>query len=373
MANVWPDPGEFDTKGKFQPVTAVVLMALQLAALAVVAFKIIPWAVPRFVPGMALLFSHPLQALAIPWHNEIFVLSFICFVGPKFGIALAFHRGETHGSFKWDRWWQMPIRLFFVIMGHLAFQADLIGWAARHRPHHAYTDQRADSHTPFRYTRINRKGYEVPSWRGFWYAHQWTYSYHQDLPPAPCANTQEARAAVWNTTQQQRHQYWVGDLEADPILRLLRKLAIPLLIARFAIPAAIGGWDGFLIAGVFTAAFLLNITWCTNSVAHMDKFGTYINEAWARKVAGTSRNVFFWLFLWIFNTESWHHWHHLMQVCAAHGQKWWQFDFTKYLIGLLQGLGLVYDVKWKRKTRKQILANNQEVSSFSLPDITPVA
>ena len=159
-------------------------------------------------------------------------------------------------------------------------------------------------------------------------------------------------------SQDERRTFWVGHLEADPFLRMMRRWFVPLTVLRFAIPFAICGWNGLLIAGVFTAVVMLNVTWTTNSIAHM--WGAYLSDAKSRQVAGTSRNVFFWLLLWVLSCgEAWHNFHHLLDACAAHGWRWFQVDFTKYVIWLLERTGLVYDVKWLRKQRAGILARGQ--------------
>ncbi len=358
-----PHPGTFDTKREFRPGIFAALLGLHLGALWVFVFKILPWIIPRFLPGLERAFtSNPLTTLDAMFTNKIFMLSFAFFVGTVMGITVCFHRGETHTAFKWaNHLIARIIRIIFLALGHMALEGDLVKWAERHRPHHDFTDRKADSHTPMRYSKLNQRGERVPTARGFLYAHVLTYCYKHLLPPPKCPDTNEARAAAWATSQEERHEIWVGDLEADPVIRKL-KLAMPGLITlRFLIPFLVAGWDGALIAGLFTAVFILNVTWCTNSVAHM--WGRFQIDEKSRKIAGSSRNVFFWIFQWLLSLgEAWHYAHHRLQTCAAHGWRWFQFDFSKYIIGILQGLGIVVDVKWLRSARKIILASGPLVT-----------
>ena len=42
--------------------------------------------------------------------------------------------------------------------------------------------------------------------------------------------------------------------------------------------------------------------------------------------------------------DGWHNNHHAFPRSAFHGLHWWQFDFSGYLIWILERLGLVHDV-----------------------------
>ena len=275
-----PPPSEFNTKGEFRWHIFLVIVGLHVGALAVFATRILPWLAAQIGLG-------PAQ----PFSPKLLVVSLVCLAGTILGITLGYHRGETHGAFKWDKLYQLPVRLFFLVLGGMGIEGDPITWAKRHKPHHRYTDRPADSHSPMRYTRINRGGVVVPSAKGLGWSHMGTYFYDHLLPPPPWNSTDPQaarnRQKAWAMSQEERHQFWVGDLEADPVLRVMRRLFVPLTVLRFAIPFALCGWNGLLIAGLFTAVVMLNITWCTNSLAHM--WGAYLADAKSRQVAGTSR------------------------------------------------------------------------------------
>jgi Fatty-acid desaturase len=46
--------------------------------------------------------------------------------------------------------------------------------------------------------------------------------------------------------------------------------------------------------------------------------------------------------------DGWHNNHHAFPYSARHGFRWWQFDLTWYVIWLMEGIGLAWDVKRPR-------------------------
>jgi stearoyl-CoA desaturase (delta-9 desaturase) len=44
--------------------------------------------------------------------------------------------------------------------------------------------------------------------------------------------------------------------------------------------------------------------------------------------------------------EGYHNNHHAKPRCAAHGLKWWEFDFTRYCIWMLEKVHLAWSVVW---------------------------
>ncbi|HEV7462266.1 MAG TPA: acyl-CoA desaturase, partial [Solirubrobacteraceae bacterium] len=105
---------------------------------------------------------------------------------------------------------------------------------------------------------------------------------------------------------------------------------------------------GYLIGGTLTAAltallwggfvriFLLHhITWSINSVCHF--FGR-------RRFATDDRSTnVFWLALPSLG-ESWHHNHHAFPRAARQGLRRWELDPSGALIGLLERMGLAWNV-----------------------------
>ena len=46
--------------------------------------------------------------------------------------------------------------------------------------------------------------------------------------------------------------------------------------------------------------------------------------------------------------EGYHNNHHAKPRCAAHGLRWWEFDFTRYVIWTLEKCGLAWNVVWPK-------------------------
>jgi stearoyl-CoA desaturase (Delta-9 desaturase) len=79
-----------------------------------------------------------------------------------------------------------------------------------------------------------------------------------------------------------------------------------------------------------------HITFLINSLAHTQGSRRYAT-------GDTSRNNFV-LALLTFG-EGWHNNHHHDLRSARHGQRWWEVDFTYYVLLALRALGLVWDLQ----------------------------
>src|SRR6185295_9679778 len=80
-----------------------------------------------------------------------------------------------------------------------------------------------------------------------------------------------------------------------------------------------------------------HITWSVNSICHT--FGQRPFETGDR-----SKNN--WLVGLLALGEGWHNNHHAFPRSAFHGLRWWQFDFSAYVIRLLEWSGLAWNV-WR--------------------------
>jgi len=150
---------------------------------------------------------------------------------------------------------------------------------------------------------------------------------------------------------------WLGDagrdLLADDGLRFITKkfpafvalgLLIPFLLGLALTQSLAGGLTALLWGGFVRIFLLHHVTWSINSVCHF--FG--------RRRFDTddhSTNVF-WLALPSFG-ESWHHNHHAFPTSAKHGLRWWEVDTSALLIGLLERLGLAWNVVKVAPERQQ--------------------
>ena len=211
-----------------------------------------------------------------------------------FGIAIGYHRMLTHRSFQ-----AHPIvRSISLILGAMAIEAPPIEWAATHIKHHAQSDREGDPHSPM---------------EGIFHAHMgWLFKDRFADPQQYC-----------------RH------LMKDPIVVFINRTFLLWVALSLLIPFVIGGWTGFLWGALVRIFIGHHVTFSVNSICHT--FGKREFETNDR-----SRNE--WIVGLLAFGEGWHNNHHAFPRSAFHGLRWWQVDFSGYLIWLLERLGLARDV-----------------------------
>src|SRR5205085_11539042 len=92
----------------------------------------------------------------------------------------------------------------------------------------------------------------------------------------------------------------------------------------------------WLVWGVCVRTVVVwHITWSVNSVTHVWGYRSFATR-------DDSRNN--WLVGLLSNGEGWHNNHHAEPRCAAHGQRWWEFDVSYLTICLLERVGLAWGV-----------------------------
>jgi len=228
-------------------------------------------------------------------------LFFALYFFTTFAIGIGYHRLLTHRGFMCPRWMRRMLTWF----GAAALQGGPARWTAIHRRHHQLTDREGDPHTPL---------------EGFFYAHMgWIM----------CADKYEGKD----------YREIVPDVSgADPWLRVLDyKLlfAMPWVLTG-VLCYAVAGWRGVLWGTVLRTLALWHLTWCINSVCHV--WGVRPNDT-----RDESRNVW-WLGLLTLG-EGWHNNHHAKPASAVHGWRWYEVDFSGYVIRLMARCGLVWNVK----------------------------
>jgi stearoyl-CoA desaturase (Delta-9 desaturase) len=257
-----------------------------------------------FLVAVATLWGRAVSAVDLALLAGFYVLGGI-------GVTVGFHRLLTHRSFATHK----PIEYTLAFLGSLAVQGPVIDWVADHRKHHAFADAPGDPHSPH--------AGEGRGLRGLWHAHVgWLFS-------------QQGRAAK---------RRYARDLLDDAGMRAINRRFPQIVGASLLLPALLGGLISGEPGGALTGALwggLVRIflqhhaTWSVNSLCHY--FG-------ARRFAtdDESRNVF-WLALPSLG-ESWHHNHHAFPRSARHGLRWWELDPSGLVIGLLERLGLAWNV-----------------------------
>ncbi len=269
--------------------------------------------------GIALPLLGLALAVALLWDRmvgvtEIAILA-VGYLTTGLGITVGFHRLFTHRSFKTS----LAVRYSLAILGQMAVEGDVLTWVADHRKHHQYSDRAGDPHSPH----VDFGDGPIESLKGLWHAHTgWLFSH---------------------VGRANREKY-AKDLMADPGLRAIAGMFLPMVLVSLLLPALagwllLGGWYGFLAGLVWGGGvriFLLHhVTFSINSICHM---------CGRRRFASgdESRNV--WWLSWLSFGESWHNNHHAFPSSAFHGLRGWEIDPGGWFIRGLEWSGLAWGV-----------------------------
>ena len=249
------------------------------------------------------------------------------------GVTVGYHRLFTHRAFETTRW----LKATFAIMGSMAVEGPLFKWVATHRRHHQHSDEHDDPHSPH----LHGHGF-MGMLAGLWHAHVgWIIM--EEIPNL---------------------DRYVGDLRKDKVLRAISALFPLWVVLGLIIPTALGGlltmsWMGALLGliwGGFARIFLVHhVTWSINSVCH-----TWGSRDF--KSHDESRNNF--IFGVLAFGEGWHNNHHAFPTSARHGLRWWQIDFSYWLIRAMEMVGLASKVK---VPSAQAMAAKARVPEAALP------
>ena len=240
---------------------------------------------------------------------------FLYWLTGAIGITLCFHRLLTHRSFKTPKWFEYVLSG----IGCLAWQGGPIQWVGTHRLHHQHSDRERDPHSPA---------------HGFGWAHMF-WCMHKE-PEGQCAIDAAKDLRRARVMQLIDKLFWIPQLALLPILYLGGEGAAAL------------GLDGsglsWIIWGVCVRTVTVyHSTWFVNSATHTWGYRNY-------KTNDQSTNCW-WVALIAFG-EGWHNNHHAHQQSAAHGLRWFEFDFTYLTIKLLAYVGLASDVVLPRADQR---------------------
>jgi len=217
-----------------------------------------------------------------------------------FFVTAGYHRYFSHRSFKLNR----ANQFLLAFMAQTSSQKGVLWWAAHHRDHHQNSDQESDIHSPMR--------------QGLWWSHMgWIISNDYDA-----FNEQRIRDfSKFSELRWLNRWHWVPTA---------------LMGAAFFL---IGGVGVFVWGYVVATVMLFHGTFSINSLAHVWGWRRY-------ETPDQSRNNF-WLAL-ITMGEGWHNNHHKFMYACRQGLRWWELDFTYYLIKLLSWVRIVRDVRAPR-------------------------
>lgn len=264
-------------------------------------------------------FLATLAAVVLLWNRFVsftdLAIAAGMYLATAIGITVGFHRLLTHRSFQTSK----PLEYAFAVLGSMAVQGPVISWVADHRKHHAHTDSEGDPHSPH----VGHAGGLRGVATGLWHAH-----------------------AGWLMSTQGRADWkrYAADLNEDRGMRLISRQFVPLVALTLVLPAfagylasgtVAGAATGLLWGGLVRVFFVHHVTWSVNSVCHY--FGT-------RRFATEDRSTnVFWLALPSLG-ESWHHNHHAFPRSAMHGLRRWEVDPSAWIIGVMERLGLAWNV-----------------------------
>lgn len=265
----------------------------------------------NWVPAIVLLSTLFLAIAIMPWYlwahgvgMGVWVAFAILMAWTGLSITAGYHRLWSHKSYE-----AHPVVKYILLLGAtLAVESSVFDWCSGHRSHHRHVDDEYDD--PY------------SSRRGFWFSHM-----------------------GWMLRKYPSGQYDyknIPDLQKDKLLALQHKYYGFWVIATNVVVLAMIGWitgdmlGTFLIAGLLRLVLTHHFTFFINSLCHM--FGTrpYTDENTARD------NGLLAIVTW---GEGYHNYHHYFQYDYRNGVKWWQYDPTKWIIGLLAKVGLASNLK----------------------------
>lgn len=227
------------------------------------------------------------------------------FVAGMLGVTLCFHRLLTHRSFQTYKW----VEYFITFCGVLALQSGPIQWVAQHRIHHKEADDEPDPHSPL---------------VTFMWAHMgWLF--------------------VTSPGCQEYEEYcqFAKDVARDPVQRFFDRYFFQVWLSFAALVYLSGEIYGglgasWVVWGVLVRQVVLwHATWFVNSATHMWGYRNYQTDE-------ESTNSW-WVALVSFG-EGWHNNHHADQRSAAHGQRWFEFDLTYWVIRLMGLVGMAWRI-----------------------------
>ncbi|KAJ7754945.1 hypothetical protein DFH07DRAFT_822247 [Mycena maculata] len=247
------------------------------------------------------------------------VLAFLVWQLADFGITIGYHRLYSHRAFRA----KFPVRVVLAALGSAGFQGSIKWWCLRHRLHHRFTDDPV--HDPYAAT------------NGLFYSHMgWIF---------------------FKPKYERMELVDREDLDSDPVVRFQHKHYVPLaLFFGFVLPTLLGTlWNdpsgAFVWGGLVSRLAIWHCTFLVNSLAHWDGLQPYSDE-------DTSRGNL--LLALLTGGEGSHNFHSFPHDWRS-GPHIWNWDPSKWIISVLNSLGLVTGL---RSVREQDLKEAKEYMCF---------
>ena len=241
------------------------------------------------------------------------------------GLIAGAHRLWSHKSYEATT----SLRVFLMCMNTMAFQGSILEWSRDHRAHHKGSETDADPHNAA---------------RGFFFAHcGWVM-----VRKHPQVRIQGKKINIDDLLQDRvvmfQNQHYL-------MLAVLFCYFVPAFLGSFLFSSAL---KGFWIGGVFRHVWVLHMTWCVNSVAHL----------WGSRPYAPSINPAENLFVSICAIgEGWHNYHHKYPSDYATGEFGifsGQWNPTKMFIDLCAFFNFASDLK-RSRTAKATREKNTKI------------
>lgn len=227
-------------------------------------------------------------ALTIPgisWISGILWAMFVYMVGQGIGL----HRYFAHRGFTTSKFWE----IFLTFMSVPAALGSPISWAALHRYHHAVSDTDVDSISP-----------NINSWTSIYFG-----TYLGALNGLPS----------------------VKDLVRKPLQLFVHRNYMALFFLWAGAVFLIGGLPAVIAFVCLPVTWIYNVTHISTILIHI-KLGPFHY----RNHETGDHSVNSWPVSIMTLGDGWHNNHHAHPKKWHHGEKWWEFDLTKYLIMLIR-------------------------------------
>ncbi len=257
------------------------------------------------------VFTTTVALIGVPWygiahgyHGAAWFWFFALLFANGLAITCGYHRLFAHSTYE-----AHPIlKIIYLLFGAMALQNSVLKWSADHRVHHRFIDD------PERDPYCARKG--------FWFSHMgWMLRDH------PSGNNDFSS---------------VRDLERDPLVAFQHRHYLALALGmNFGAPLLVGWLSGDVLGTLLLAGFLRlvvshHVTFFINSLAHMWGSQPYTDTNTARDNG--------WLAVLTYG-EGYHNFHHMFAHDYRNGVHFWQWDPSKWFIGVMGWLGLARNLK----------------------------
>lgn len=231
------------------------------------------------------LITAVMMKLEINWLYGLLWGIFLYMVGQGIGL----HRYFSHRGFETSKFWEYVLAILSVPTA----LGSPISWAALHRYHHAVSDTEVDNISP-----------HIHTWYSIYFG---TYLGNLDGMPS------------------------CKDLVRKPYHVFIHRYYMALFFAWSLVIFMLGGIESVIAFVCLPVVWIYNVTHISTILIHIS-FG----PLHYRNHQTNDHSVNSWPVSILTLGDGWHNNHHANPRKWYHGEKWWEFDITKYLIMLIK-------------------------------------